>query len=313
MVLQEETLRRLSIIKYLFRLACDQSREAEIPAALSLLSFHTAAELFLYLAAEHVDALGKSELTFMDYWGVVNPKLPAGVSLGQKELMRRLNTARGALKHRGNLPSKHDVEAFRAGTALFFEESCQNVLGIDFQSISLAELVALKPARLALRTAESLLENGKYKESAEHSSLAFDNLLKDYETRKSDDFRESPFRVLDRHGLPSHRFGASPLGPSADSLLTSDLRDFSREVFSVIRALDERVRILALGIDFRQYTRFRMLAPGVRWSMGSDEPSFSWPGNAVDSVDQETCEFIEGFVIDVALQLLEFDLVVAGA
>jgi len=77
-------------------------------------------ELFLQLAAEHLGARTPPD-KFMDYWKLVEPKIPKGGPT-QKLSMARLNKARVSLKHHGTLPSKLDIEAFRASTTSFFEE-----------------------------------------------------------------------------------------------------------------------------------------------------------------------------------------------
>ena len=91
-MLEESIVRRLAFIKYLYAVAIEQSKRPEPLCSASILTFHDAIELFLRLASEHKN-VGKKELTFMDYWNILDPKLPAGYPT-QKESMRRLNSAR---------------------------------------------------------------------------------------------------------------------------------------------------------------------------------------------------------------------------
>lgn len=81
-------IKRLAFIKYLYRVAVEQSQKSEPLCAASVLFFHDAVELFLQLASEHLD-IGKEGLKFMEYWDLISKKL--GIELSQKESMRRLN------------------------------------------------------------------------------------------------------------------------------------------------------------------------------------------------------------------------------
>src|SRR5579863_9692092 len=120
--------------------------------AASILAFHDSVELFLHLAYEHLNLSTKSEPKFMEYWELLAPKLPTGEP-AQKEAMRRMNNSRVSLKHHGNLPSRLDVDAFRASVTSFFEDNCPLVFGIQFNSISLVNLVQYKSVRTTLEEA----------------------------------------------------------------------------------------------------------------------------------------------------------------
>ena len=117
----------------------------------AVLTFHDAVELFLSLAAEHLN-VGRSSLGFMEYFEVL--KAPLGQDLAQKESMRRLNSARVGLKHSGTLPSKMSIEGFRASTTEFFETNVPTVFSVDFDSISLVDLVSGSAAYQHIRQAQ---------------------------------------------------------------------------------------------------------------------------------------------------------------
>ncbi|MCD6344223.1 MAG: hypothetical protein J7M17_01270, partial [Anaerolineae bacterium] len=148
------TVRRLAFIKYIYQLGLQQSGMLEPLHGVALLTFHDAAELFLQVASEYLNA-GAKQANFMDYWELLSKKLPT--ELGHKEAMRRLNKARVALKHHGTLPSKLDVEAFRATITNFFTDNTPLVFGFPFTAISLTDFVQPAEARDNLKEAERLL------------------------------------------------------------------------------------------------------------------------------------------------------------
>jgi hypothetical protein len=101
----------------LYETGVEQSLRPEPMNAVSLLTFHDSIELFLRLASEQKDAAMKTDLKFLEYWDVLKHKVQGGLT--QKESVRRLDSARGNLKHQGTRPSKEDVEEYRVTAKRF--------------------------------------------------------------------------------------------------------------------------------------------------------------------------------------------------
>jgi len=289
----EDAAKRLAIIKYLYDVAIEQSMKSEPICSFSILTFHDAIELFLELAAEHLDK-GKSGSEFMAYWELLAKKVKDGLT--QKESCRQLNTARTGFKHGGILPSKLAIEGFRATATNFFEENTPRVFGVKFSDISLIELVQNRTAKKHIEESGKMLREGKIEEALDNAALAFTILVNDYESSKKDAFGRSPFffgshlHFLDSFFL--HIEGG--MGRFVDSTKES------------IEALQEAVKLLSLGLDYRRYARFRLLTPYVlkigdgyqvqriqRGSRGIPRP--------------EDVQFCMDFVIESALVLQEFD------
>jgi hypothetical protein len=190
-MLNESVVRRLAFIKYLYKVAVEQSQRPEPLCSASILTFHDAIELFLQLASEYLE-VGKGWPSFLEYWEILASKLPAGLPT-QKESMRRLNRARVALKHHSPLPSKLDIEAFRASATNFFEKNTPLIFYIKFSEISLIELVQCEETKNNLKESAQLLEQNKIEESLDKVALAFAQLIDDYESRKKGQFGRSPF------------------------------------------------------------------------------------------------------------------------
>lgn len=92
----DNVLRRLVFIKYLYKLGIEQSLKSEPICCISILTFHDAVELFLQLTSEYLN-VGKKIIHFMEYFTLISNKIE-GKDLSQKESIRRLNTARVSLK-----------------------------------------------------------------------------------------------------------------------------------------------------------------------------------------------------------------------
>ena len=288
---REVILRRLAFIRYLFHVAVAQSKHAEPLAAASLLSFHDSVELFMQLAAEHLN-VGKREVHFMEYFDLL--RLPDGQTLSEKESIRRLNNARVAVKHDGMLPSKFEIDALRASVTSFFETNTQLVFGLEFHSVSMLNLVQCKETKASLEEADELVVEGKYEDAIDKIAVAFNQLIDDYEGRKKTQFGQSPF------------FFGEPVGfVNTFSGEYDDVSAFADSVSGSIEEIQEALKLLSLGLDYRRYAKFRLLTPHI----------FGMPGGTyriqrvhhVKTHSSQDCRFCYDFVIESALHLQEFD------
>lgn len=301
-------IKRLAFIKYLYKLAVDQSRRPEPLCSASILTFHDAIELFLQLASEHLD-VGKQQPSFMEYWDLISQKL-SNQELTQKESMRRLNRARVALKHHGTLPSKLDIEAFRASATNFFEENTPIVFGIDFSDITLVELIQCEDVKNNLKDAEEFLKENKIEESLDKVALAFAQLIDDYESRKIGRYGRSPFFFGESMTfLSSFHMGINRVtGPEFERRLA----EFIDKVRESIESLQQAVKILSLGIDYRRYVKFRLLTPHILRTLDGtyDIQRVQWGSKGKPTI--EDVQFCIDFVIESAVTLQEFDFSVEG-
>jgi len=282
MIPDEIVRRRLAFIKYLYNIAVEQSQRPEPLCSASILTFHDAVELFLQLVSEHFN-VSKKYINFLDYWDVLTPQL-LGNSLTQKASMERLNKARVALKHHGIMPSKLDIEAFRASTTNFFEENTEIAFDIRFADISLVELVQCEDAKNNLKEAEKMLkENKKIEDILDKVAVAFHQIIYDYESRTKDRFGRSPFS-----------FGK--------------LNNLSSGVKNSIETLQNAVKILSLGIDYRRYSKFTSLTPIVHRVLSGNYYTYSLAYSFQSNIKRtpEDAWFCINFVIETAVTLQQF-------
>ena len=289
--MQPTYLQRLSFIKYLFSIGLYQSGQPEPLCAASILSFHDSVELFLQLSLEKIN-ISKASQGFMDYWEIVE-KESKDTTLSQKESMRRLNKVRVNLKHYGIIPSKLDIESCRAATSAFFNENCPIVFNVDFDDISLIDVIKFARSRKLLKQAKSDFENGLIEESLQNIVLSFEYLILDYEESKKDRFHRSPFF-----------FGESMAFLNSFHLrLGSEdgkIKDFVDKVTGSIKAIQEAIKILGFGIDYRKYVKYKSIVPLVHFTLNS-KPHFYIPRKM--SLSKEDLEFCINFIVESALKL----------
>ena len=294
-----EAAKRLSFIKYLFKVSVEQTEKPEPLCWASMLTFHDAVELFLQLSAEYVNSKEKlSDIHFLDYWRVINTCLKR---LGDKELtqiisMERLNKARVNFKHYGTPPSKSAITGdFKISVTNFFEENTLIVFGIKFSEISMFDIITYAKTRDNLKRAEELLKENKQEDSLDLVAVAFEELINDYLKTKTTKLGISPFSISRSH----RHFSAFFMGLKGD---LGDFIDWTRESFESIERI---IRIIGLGIDYKKYIKFKFITPYV---LLTTPPNIQRKDRAVfGQITNEDVEFCINFVVESALILQEFD------
>lgn len=304
-MLDPSTMRRLAFIKGLYEIAAQQSRQAEPMNAASVLTFHDSVELFLRLALEHKDAVGKTDLRFLEYWDKLQHQISNGLT--QKESMRRLADARGNLKHQGRRPAREDVEEYRVMTTRFFEENTRIVFDVDFANISMIGLVQPPAARQSLKQSASLIEIGDVRAAIMKLRMAFDQVIDDYQNNTGFGIRQ-----LRRIGSLSPAkytltYESGIKDPNARKVLGKVIKE-TELVRTQLRTLQEATNIVALGLDYQRYTRFSEATRFVKKNArgGYIDVMGDYPQETPPSI--EDCRVCFDFILDSALRIQEFGL-----
>lgn len=222
--------------------------------------------------------------------------------------MRRLNNARVGLKHHGTFASSSVIEEFSVATERFFIDNTSRVFGIEFAAVSLIEAVSYAAVQAHLHSAQDALEAGDMQKALDESAIGFARLLDDYEQTKRGRFGRSPFFFgKDMRFLNSF---FSRLGRS-ESLNSPDrkLAEFVDKVTESVEAMQEAMKLVSLGLDYRRYARFQLLTPHVHRTMGSEKYMIGHTSGTY-SPTADDGQFCIDFVIESALRLQEFDFTV---
>lgn len=306
LVLPVATMQRLAFVRYLFGVGVEQSRQPEPLAAMAVLSLHDAVELFLQLAAEHINANPGRRPEFADYFGIIDAKLTA-TSLSPRAAMSRLNSARVALKHHGTLPSRLAIEQLRSDVSRFFDDNTPLLFDVDFGAISLVDLVACEEARTSLQAASDALMSGQIEEAMVSVARAFAQLVDDYESRVHACYKRSPFFFGESFTFDSSFFRDRHRDPFA----SRKQAEFEDKLMNAVVALQDAMKAVALGLDYRRYAKFKLLTPTVLRMYGGEYQtqvvqglvgSITWPPSV------EACRFCFDFVIDAAIRLQDFEM-----
>lgn len=284
-MLPSTTLQRLSFIKYLFDTGIEQSLQPEPFSTLSVLTFHDSVEMFLHLACEHLDvsSLGRSP-TFLDYWDKLS-----NYQLTQKASMKRLNTARNSFKHSGTMPSKLDIETFRVNVSSFFAENAPILFGMEFDAVSIIPLVLDEKVKSLLEMAESLHNDGMTFDALDRIAAAFYYLIK----RQSmvERVRISPFAF----SRSSRSFW------DKEATIDEGAREGLKGVIDYLDALCGDIDLVAFGIDYSRYSKFKLLTPNVREALDGTLWLSSAPRKNSPIADEY--RFCVNFVVESAVKI----------
>jgi hypothetical protein len=310
--LDAQMIQKLALIRLLFLHGVEQAAQQEPLCLFSLMTFHDAAELFLVLAADHLGVPSqKNEPKFMDYWFLLSPKegFPNGVNLSSKGRMEQLNRNRNAFKHAGAPPSRGAVDdAIRAAT-IFFEGNTEKVFGIAFEAIDMADVVPQEEVRALLKSAAAKEAAGERIEAMGDLSDAFgavfpSNIRGKFAVYGFEDLVTSrwpeagselgaAFNSIAREIRSGHLQGVDGIGRRVDNHI--------RKLTEAVAAMQRSHRVMLLGLDYTQHSRFEALVPDVLGT-GEDRRVRGVFGYAPS---RDEYDFCVQFVISAALRAAE--------
>jgi hypothetical protein len=197
------------------------------------------------------------EITFPQLIKAVAALTGSPPTLPLQSEMGNLHRQRNDTQHRNLVPSAEDVPRHAAYVVAFLRHLFARFFAVDFDTLSLCSLVADDELREHLVTAESLIADHQYKDAVSQSALA---VFKALRLRLPKVTRHSWFSVSSVRGFAeSHgRFSRE----QAEFLhgLVKDLSELMDE-------WDEKICVLAFGLDYRSYIRYKAFAPRIFSSM----------------------------------------------
>ena len=289
-------IKRLTYIKYLYQQGVEQSKLPETIAGFALMQFHDSVEMFLLLVAENLGKKKYHDWKFMEFWSNIE-------SLTMRDAMDVMKQRRVSLKHHGSFPSHDDVIECSINVGTFLHENSKIQFGIDFETISLIDIISYDGARAFLQKASNELASGNFYSSLTQSMLAFDSLFDEYEDNKQHWYHS----IYDVGKRQSKNFEDFVKNASSKGKEQANKRWFE-DITKTVNELREVTKITALGIDYKKYALFKSVTPHITRFIGGDynvegEASLT---NRVN-LSEELCSMCINFVIDSAVKLQDSD------
>jgi hypothetical protein len=224
------------------------------------------------------DVLNVKWNQFAEFWSNIAAKgLPRPPRFGP---MDQLNSERTAFKHKGIPPNPAKVPKRLVEVSSFCEEIAKDYIGLDYPSVSLADLIQNTSARAKLKDAEAAAARGNFGTAVTDCGNAFDIL-----------FAEA--REKHKGALVGH--------------IPIDDRDFvkspaTESMKEKIQKVAQTVDALILGIDPSRLRKFSETTP-IRQRTGYGDVTVIWTRDD-SKITKTDFDFCHGFVVDSALHLL---------
>ena len=281
--LSEQQVEWLALVRYQLLLA---QQQLDLPAPANSVALNTiqdAVESLLNLVAQSIGAPLKSKADFSQVFDGVMATLSSPDSLvAFRPSIISLNSARVSFKNHGNLAAAGIIARHVSRGNEFCIELTREALQQDLEFASLLSFVKNDEGKKFLVEAVAHRERHELVSAAGELRKAFDQLVRDYTQSKRYHSGRSYYSTK-----PTF-FGTNRAGIFSGE---SDETKWLEEI-------DQRLKIVSLGIDMTEYIYFIGHTPVVHWVISGDPIVAIEEGFSVSEGDFERCW---KFVMDSAL------------
>lgn len=310
MKLSTDKIERLVFSKYLLTQA-GKHKELDRPlSSSSILLLHDLVECFLQLASEHL--LNKPKLSANNILDIYSEELnkyllTKGYPTINKAFIKRLNELRNQLKHSTIFIDKKNIDNLYSETELFIKDFTNVFFDIQFEDITLVQLISNKLIKDHLEEAEKKIQDNEFHTALFSIGKAFYELEqteRHLPDKQGINVLREPNRVnyLIRHDAT---FNAKPL----ENFIKATLRDIGDDINKINKNIFSLTTVLSLSVDIKDYFRFQTIMPYVtkiqthrdnKWYIEfwiPNEESYKKEDFTIQQV-----MFCFNFVLDVALK-----------
>jgi hypothetical protein len=282
MKIRKEIVDRIVCAKYIFQRGSEYLEKRSVYSdGLTVLHFQDAAEMILRAIAEHLHCSVKESITFNQLMEEID-KAGKGV-LTHRTALNQLNKARVNFKHFGLEPKHEDVTKFHRDLEAFFPAAIRSFLDLDYDLLSLIDLVEHCRTRNYLKEAEKIIEADEFKASVQASAIAF-QLFRRYAGHDGEDIR------------------LSLLQPDVERNLSS----FVRAIESSFSKQQDQINLIMDGINLGDYRRFARYIPRVQLSL-ANTIHLTWGMRHTSSdYTREIASFCLRFAMDSILHMQQY-------
>lgn len=296
---------RLGYIRFLHQEGIEQARRPQPMSSAAILLFHDAVELFYVLALDHKGVQVDPKTSFEGYWRELSKVVP---NLSGRRGMERLNKVRVNLKHHGSIPGTKQVADAGTDVNAFFAANTRAVFGVDYDTVTMADVVPQEPVRTKVRAAAAAEAAGDRQEAMGLLAEAFDEL---FNPQYYAYVEPSPLSFGNTLTWPTRLHGGEVA--AVLTWLRGDskgggyrdprrLADQIAATTDVAAAAQAALRVMTMGIEYPRYLRFEQLTPSIHGTFGDPLKRSYTEGYDPNRDDFEYCQ---QFVIEVALRVAE--------
>jgi len=280
------TRKKLIIVKQLYQNAMIQSasHHSNIDKVLSVIGFDLTIETLLRAI---VGSLDSSKSPADGFQGLVQQcdSLLSGNGLNSipdKANIQYIHSIRNDAQHKAKYPNESDTSDCRTYTRDFLQKTISGVWGIDFEKISLTDVVQHEKVRQFLVDAESHLSQGDYQKAIQSASAGLTYTLNHVESA-----------IVGR--LPSFANAIVLIDKFGEPMSDRD----SRNGFHALERMQDALLYVVLGMSYTEYMRYKKFTGYVSFN-GAGEPFYA---GKVESAGSNDAEFVVAYSINTVVQI----------
>jgi hypothetical protein len=312
---EEVIVRRLTLIKHLYREGLEKAALPETISFTSILLLHDALDMFMNLAAEKkgIKKSRNQKMFLMEFFDLI-PELTLKTSVN------KINKRRNTLKHDGIVPAKVEIEDTCSVAKYFFIENTEIIFEKDFNEISIFDLITFDKVRELLKSANSFYKEENLVEAAEaiaksyfHVSVINESLAK---TVKKNPWYEGTDITLIKNGKFFVK-GVEPLyegqkfkeSKTADGYveITEGVAALHYDYQKAFSYIFQSLSIYESGLDYKKCIHFSSFMPVV-YSYNTETKYYKigFRPDHPKNITKENILFAIDFVMEFALKIQEF-------
>ena len=275
--------RRIVNAKFIFEKATAiQAESSDMAISICLLLAHDAIELLMLAVLDHVNAKPNARRNFMDFW----PEMKQATSIEPPDLipMEALNKLRVGLKHNGNLPHTQTVRDLIPRCRGFFENILRAYCEINYEDVSIIELLPDPEVISLLRKSETDFAEGDKLGAMLNLKFAFHKI-------ERPDGKILPF--LEAPEKPTVPYEIRGFG----------IEKYLEQLYSFLEESAKTTNAMLLKIDRLQYAAYLQQGPYIQWTM--DGKPHVHCRDDYRSLTREIYEKWKAFVIDYAFKAVD--------
>lgn len=279
------TLKKITLVKQIYYRGIRYSKSSN-PAdrIISVILYDLSNETMLNTIISSIDTTKTPADNFPPLLNQVESLLSIknlGVIADRSNILR-LHNIRNDAQHDARVPSENDQSDCVTHCRDFLRNITKQVWDLDFDKISLADLVNNVEIKQYLIDAENSMKISDYKKSVEKSAIALEQSLNMVSKAV---VGRAPY--FDNQIVVTDAFGR-------------DLKA-SREYSESIENMRRTLAFLALNIDYMNYLQFKKISGNPIWTIGSKDPH-SFHGQK-ENITESDAEFILSFAVNSILSI----------
>lgn len=280
------TLKKLVLAKQLFHRALILSNSlSNIDKMMSIIMFDLATETTLNSVVSSLEPTKTPSDGFPSLLNQVDDVLSKkGLgNIPDRANIIHVHCIRNDAQHDARYPNSSEVNDCQTYARDFLKKISQLVWNLDFDKISMADLIQSQKIQGYLKKAEDALLNTDYKTAVGQAVTGLEKTLNYVGRALVGSSHFSPFENI----VVSDASGRDPKP--------------SRELSRSMERMSETLRLISLGLNFLDYMKFKGITGEPEFSLGDEDPIDFF--NAKENPTRDDAEFALAYAIDSILMV----------